>query len=47
MVRTTEAKAALSELLELARGIHPQILPEAGLDADAQQAVAAESGITL
>ena len=41
-----EAKAALSELRELARGIHPQILTEAGLHA-AIESLAARSPATV
>jgi len=41
-----EAKAALSELRELARGIHPQILTEAGLGA-AVESLVARSPVTV
>jgi len=41
-----EAKAALAELRELARGIHPQILTEAGLEA-ALQALADRSPLDV
>ena len=41
-----EAKAALSELRELARGIHPQVLTEAGLHA-AVESLAARSPATV
>ena len=41
-----EAKAALAELRELARGIHPQILTEAGLHA-AVESLAARSPVAV
>lgn len=43
---SVEAKAALSELRELARGIHPQILTEAGLHA-AIESLAARSPVPV
>jgi signal transduction histidine kinase len=43
---SSDAKAALSELRELARGIHPQVLTEAGLGA-AVESLAARSSIDI